>query len=178
MAMLTALTCAALHLVASAAPLHGQSTAEESLRRFLEDHTGVLRLQDRSTRYFTVFVNLNNDAAEEAIVYLAGPRWCGSGGCTVLVLRREGDTFHVVTKITVMRPPVRVLAATRNGWHSLGVWVRGGGVSPGYEAILEFDGETYPVNPTIAPAHRSHRKEKGKIIISDEPTELKVLHPD
>lgn len=177
--MLTGLTWVVAHLTAFVAPSHGQFSTDKSLRRFLQDYANVPSLpQDKATRYFDVFVDLNSDSQEEIVVYLVGPQWCGSGGCTVLILLPEGSTFRVLTRITIVRRPVRVLAATCNGWQSLGVWVQGGGVSAGYEAILKFDGRTYPSNPTVSPAQRSRRKEKGKIIISDELKNLKPLYPE
>lgn len=66
--------------------------------------------------------------------------------------------------MTVVQLPIRVLESTANGWHDLGVWVQGGGIQPGYEAALSFDGRTYPRNPTVAPARRLEHP-KGKILI-------------
>lgn len=41
------------------------------------------------TRYALARIDLNGDGSE-AIVYLAGGQWCGSGGCTLLVLSPPG----------------------------------------------------------------------------------------
>jgi hypothetical protein len=178
---LTTLMCSTwtvVLLVALLARSQTHTAAEEGLKRFLQDYTSVPHSpQDKSTRYFEAFIDLNNDKQDEVIVYLMGPKWCGSGGCTVLILLSKGPTFQVLTRITVVRRPVRVLAATSNGWHNLGVWVQGGGVLAGYEAILKFDGKGYPSNPTLPPAQRSQRKEKGNVVMSDELKELKALYP-
>jgi hypothetical protein len=58
------------------------SSAEVSLKAFLQtlDH-------DKQTRYIAAFRDLNDDGTPEAIVYLIGKRWCGSGGCNTLVLK-------------------------------------------------------------------------------------------
>lgn len=150
------------------------SQSEESLRKFLQGFVKIPPLpEDHSTRYIDARVDLNDDKKSEVIVYLTGP-WCGSGGCTTLILVPEGPTYKVLTKLTAVQLPIRVLAATSNGWHSLGVWVQGGGILSGYEAILVFDGKTYATNPTVPPAQRSNGKAKGKIVIG---TELKVLKP-
>src|ERR1700726_1621183 len=79
-------------------------TASLSLRKALQ------RLDDsKSTRYVVIFRDLNGDGRPEAIVFLTGRRWCGSGGCTALVLRERDADWSIVTKITVVHPPIRVL---------------------------------------------------------------------
>ncbi len=57
-----------------------------------------------------------------------------------------------VTNISITRPPIRVLPTVTHGWHDLGVMVAGGGIIPGYEARLRFDGHSYPSNPTVPSA--------------------------
>ncbi len=153
-------------------PAGQRSIADESLKKFLQNYTSDP--QDRTTRYFYAPVDLKGDR-KEIIVYLTGPEWCGSGGCTALILSADDSSYRVVTKLTVAQRPIRVLAATSNGWHSLGVWVRGGGVQAGYEAVLSFNGKTYPSNPTLAP--RSTAKAEGKIVIPEELKDLKTLYP-
>ena len=114
--------------------------SDESLLKFLD------------VRYFRAFVDLGNDGKKEAIVHLVGPEVCGSGGCLTVILRPEGDSYSLVTDISINRPPIRMLSRSSHGWHDLGVWVEGGGITPGYEADLAFDGTTYPENPSTPPA--------------------------
>jgi hypothetical protein len=119
----------------------------------------------KTTRYVAAFRDLNGDGTPEAIVHLVGNEWCGSGGCNTLILTREGDSWRVVTKVTITYPPIRVLAKTSHGWHSIGVWVQGGGIQPGYEAELDFDGKTYPRNPSVPPARRLEGKPEGETVV-------------
>ena len=56
-----------------------------------------------------------------------------------------------------------VFPEVKNGWHTLGVAVAGGGILPGYQAELPFDGHAYPENPSVPPASRS--KAKGSVLI-------------
>lgn len=137
------------------------SLAEASLK-------GFLQTLDRSntTRYIATFRDLNDDGTPEAIVYLLGSNWCGSGGCDTVILERDGSSWHVVTYISLTRPPIRLLATTSHGWRSLGVWVQGGGIQPGYEAELLFNGKSYPKNPSVAPVHPLRGKTDGEVIIS------------
>ena len=140
------------------------SSVEVSLRRFLQTFD-----RDKRTQYVAAFQDLNGDGTPEAIVYLMG-NWCGSGGCTTLILTQEGSAWRIVTKITITRPPIRVLANISHGWHSIAIWVQGGGIQPGYEAELLFNGKTYPRNPSVPPARRLEEKLAGEVVI---PTELK-----
>jgi len=103
------------------------------------------------TSYLAAFRDLNGDGVDEAIVYLLGSSWCGSDGCNTLVLRQEHGLWKEVSTITVSRPPIRVLESTSNGWHDIGVWVQGGGIRRGHEAVLRFNAKTYPHNPSVLP---------------------------
>jgi hypothetical protein len=142
------------------------STREDSLRSFLQ---GYVRQRgfpnDETTRYFFAFVDLNRDGKDEAIVYLAGRWWCGSGGCPMYVLEPYSNTYKFVSKTVITRPPIRVLARTSHGWHSIAVWVEGGGIPRPYEAELRFDGRTYPNSPADPPARRLTEKVEGRIVI-------------
>jgi hypothetical protein len=135
-------------------------TREDSLKKFLQNYD-----HDRTTLYSRAFVDLSSDRKDEAIVYLTGSGWCGSGGCNMLVLTQEGDTWRLVTSITITWPPIRVLASTSHGWYDISVWVRGGGIRPGYEAELSFDGKTYATNPSVPPARPLAAKVDGKVVI-------------
>src|SRR5437763_13772221 len=91
--------------------------------------------------------------------------WCGIGGCKTLILARDGTSWRVVATITITMLPIGVLQTTSNGWHSMGVWVQGGGIQSGYEAELRFDGKTYPRNPSTPPARRLVGNAEGEVVI-------------
>lgn len=117
-------------------------------------------------RYSDALSDLNRDNQPEALVYAMGTTagngeadLCGSGGCNLYVLSLAATGYRLVSSISLARPPVRVLRHSTNGWRDLGVWVAGGGINPGHEAQLRFDGHRYPANPTMAPASRT----KGKM---------------
>jgi hypothetical protein len=133
---------------------------EESVRKFLQT-----KAEDKDTRYILVFRDLNGDGIPEAIAYLVGNEWCGSGGCNLFILRKNGNSWKVVTSVTITRPPVRELNGTSNGWHNIGVQVGGGGIIDGYDAELRFNGKSYPRNPTVPPARRANKDATGKVII-------------
>ena len=133
----------------------------ELLRKFVET-----RDKNKTTRYIAAFSDLNGDGIPEAIVYLGPGHWCGSGGCNTLILARDKSSWKIVTNMTVTRPPIRVLKDSTNGWRDITVWVEGGGIHPGYEALLRFDGHSYPSNPTVAPAQRLEGEAEGEVVIS------------
>jgi hypothetical protein len=134
---------------------------EESVRKFLRT-----KADDKETRYIAVFRDLNGDGTPEVIAYLVGNDWCGSGGCNLFILQKHADSWKIVTSMTITHPPVRVLNDTSNGWHTLSVWVGGGGIREGYEAELRFNGKTYPRNPSVPPARRAGKGVAGEEIIN------------
>lgn len=139
----------------------GRSQDDASVRDFLKAFDSDLK-----GRFVVGFADLNGDGKPEAIVHLTSSDWCGSGGCTTLVLLRDADLWRLVTKIPITRPPIRVLTTKSNGWCSIAVWVQGGGIQPGYEAELRFDGKSYPTNPSIAPARRLVEDVTGEVLIA------------
>lgn len=143
-----------------------RSRVQDNLKRFLQayDEKAACAAHE-ATRYSHVFVDLNNDSEDEVIVRLTGRCWCGSGGCRTLVLAHDSDSYRVITEISIARPPIRLLTTASNGWRDLGVWVQGGGVQPGYEAALRFDGSTYPRNPSTVRGPRAGRGATGEILI-------------
>src|SRR5262245_54702279 len=49
--------------------------------------------------YYASFYDLNNDGKPEVLVYLSGsPVWCGSGGCTLLILTPQGPSYKLVSE--------------------------------------------------------------------------------
>ena len=143
-------------------PRHG-----DSLKRFLQSYVGASNTDEaKATQYVSPFVSLKDDGTQQVIVYLTSDGWCGSGGCTTLILGPEGLSYRVIAKITITRPPIRVLPTKSNGWHDIAVQVDGGGVVHAYEAELSFDGKTYPSNPSMPPARRLLEIVPGKVAVS------------
>ena len=121
--------------------------------------------EDKTTEYRCAIVDLKDDGTQEAIVYLTNDGWCGSGGCTTLILAPKDSTYEVVTKIMITRLPIRVLATKSHGWHDIAVRVQGGGVLRAYEAALSFNGKSYPISPASHRARRLTEKVAGKVVV-------------
>ncbi len=99
----------------------------------------------------TAFMDLNGDGVKDALVLLEGRDWCGSGGCTLLVLKGVKDGFKFVSRSTLIRGPLLVSDKKSKGWSDLVVDVSGGGMPP-KKVALKFNGRKYPLNPSVQPA--------------------------
>jgi hypothetical protein len=158
-----------LAVFAQSTPAAAQSSAkdapEPAIASFLKSYVSTSLLPHDDASYAYSIVRLSGRKAKEVIVYLTGRNWCGSGGCTALILVPNGSSYTVVTRTTVTQLPIRVLNSRTKGWHDVAVWVEGGGIEPGYEARLRFNGNKYPSNPTVAPALHLRSRVAGKIVI-------------
>lgn len=138
------------------------AAAEEDIRHYLlQEYPDMGEL-----RYALALHDLDGDGAQEAIVHVVSPMVCGSGGCNTLVLTPAGPMWRKVGDISVSRTPVTVLESETNGWRDLTVDIGGGGGSSGI-ALLKFDGEAYPSNPTVPPAETV--EEGGEILLAEDP---------
>jgi hypothetical protein len=155
----------ALTTLVAATPAAAQPGSDQSLHTYVQGLVGD-RASDPDARYALGRADLNGDGREEALVLMQARSWCGTGGCTLFVLTPVRGGWRTVTRMTVTSAPVRVLATRSRGWRDLAVAVGGGGIRGG-EAILRFNGRTYPSNPTSAPIVR-RRTPAGRVLISGE----------
>lgn len=154
------LACIAISIAHAQTPI-------EPLRSFLQDYLKDHGFpDDKTTRFTAASADLNDDGKPEFVVYITGQCWCGSGGCNLLILTPQNSTYMVVGDLSITRPPIRLLSTKSNGWHDVSAWVQGGGIQPGYEAKLPFDGKDYPSNPSVPPAVPLTRRAAGKVLIS------------
>lgn len=154
------LLCALLASTTAAAP------AEPELTSFLRSYTTKHMGGAGTLPVYTIArTDLDGDGKREAIVYVSGPDWCGSGGCNLWILTPHAGAWQMVTSTTITRPPIRILETRSHGWRDISVFVAGGGILPGHEAVLRFDGSSYPANPSMVGAV-SGRRPRGQTIIS------------
>ena len=139
----------------------------QKVRAFLQQY--LLDADDKEARYLAAFVDLEGVGPRDVIVYFTDQHMCGTGGCSMLILAPRRSSYNVVGSITIAWPPVRVLKTKSHGWHDITVWVQGGGIQPGYEAVLSFDGRIYPNNPTMPPARPATQKVEGETVIPELP---------
>ncbi len=119
-------------------------------------------------RYYAAMVSLHGPNSRDAIVYLVGGGYCGSGGCTTLILAEHGEHFRLVSRIMLTRPPIRVLTTRTMGWSDLAVFVAGGGNYRPYTARLQFNWQKYPGSAWSAGASPLRHAAPGETVISPE----------
>lgn len=110
--------------------------------------------------------DLNGDGDPETFVFVTDATFCGSGGCLLLVLTQSGSSYKVVMRGTNTKLPITILPTSSHGWRDVGVTVQGGGIMGPYMARLRSDGQHYPSNPTMPPAHPL-RRPSGRVLIGD-----------
>lgn len=100
-------------------------------------------------RWPLAWADLNGDGLKDAVALSNDADWCGSGGCTLLILeaipevdQEELGPFRVAAEVSMVDAPVVWLGSRANGWHDLGVTDE-----EGRTIRLSFDGETYPFSP-------------------------------
>src|SRR5262249_49774148 len=113
------------------------ATSSDSLRQFLRKYLSDSRSEvDSTARFVSAAIKGHDGSVQEVVAYITGREWCGSGGCTMLILQPRGSSFEVIGRTTIVKLPIRVLPHTTNGRNDIGVWVQGGGILRGYEAVL------------------------------------------
>lgn len=101
---------------------------------------------DVSSKKFVFFeYDLNGDSKKEIFVGLIGSYFCGSGGCTQYILDHQGK---VITRFTVSDYPVIIDSKATNNWKNLII------LSGGKNRLVQFDGESYPSNPSVQPQYK------------------------
>jgi hypothetical protein len=100
-------------------------------------------IDDYSKKFIFFEYDLNEDGNKEILVGFTGPYFCGSGGCTQLLLDNQGN---VITTFSVSDYPVIIDTHKTNGWKDLFIY------SGGKNRIVKFDGKKYPSNPSVLPA--------------------------
>jgi hypothetical protein len=141
-----------------------------AVRAFLRTYIDSNEIAPASTTRVTIGSVKTEHTADLQLAYISGRGWCGTGGCMLLILERAGPSFRVLGKVSVVQLPVRVLGIARNGYPDIGVYVQGGGIERGYEAVLSFDGVAYPGNPTAPPARRLERSRGSAVISTASPS--------
>ena len=159
-------------LTASVDPAPNRSDLDLSLQEIVRSDLRQVRQDIRETtgrdpdiRYARAYVDLNGDGRDEALVYVMGPYVCGTGGCDLTIYRRRGRGWQDMGSLSIVHLPVRVLNSRHHGWRDLSVFVAGGGIQPGYQARIPFDGRAYASNPSVPPAQPLRNPGAGQTLI-------------
>lgn len=132
-------------------------------QEYLKNHDQNAITPDQ--KHFQLYpFDLNNDAKKEVFVYLNSTYFCGSGGCTILLL---SDELKLITKFTVTNPPIFVQPSETKEWKTLFI------KSEGEWKELSFEEGTYPSNPTLVKRASNKPSDQAEIIF-DTQTEVKT----
>ena len=114
------------------------------------------------------WADVNSDGLLDALAYSVDPEWCGSGGCTLLVIeampefdQEEMGPYMIAAEIERVSEPVRVASQRTSGWCDLVVRSEGG-----HGVRLQFDGETYPFSPADGVRTEGTGSDSGAILFS------------
>lgn len=97
-------------------------------------------IEDKDRLFQLYEIDLNNDGKKEIFVNFISPYFCGTGGCTMLLLNSD---LKLITTFTVTQTPLYAEKDLVNGYKKLLV------KSEGDWKELTFDGKKYPSNPTL-----------------------------
>lgn len=132
---------------------------------------------DYQTWYYYNKVDLNGDGKPEVLVYLRGREACGTGGCNLIVFQFGKQDYKLISEISLVNSPIIVSSQRTRGWKDIIVYVVGGGIHPGYYAVLRFDGKKYPTTAADGLRLRSSRINGEAYIADDLPSNPGILLP-
>jgi len=113
-----------------------------TLKDLYKDDLAKNFIDDNSKKFIFFEYDLNEDGKKEILVGLTGGYFCGTGGCTQLLLDDQGN---VITQFSVSGNPVVIDTNKTNGWKDLFIY------SGSKYRIVKFNGKTYPSNPSTLP---------------------------
>jgi hypothetical protein len=143
-----------------------QSVTNPALIKALETYIVKQGSNPKETQYRIAEIDLNGDKKKDALVFLQGSYWCGTGGCSMLVFTNKNDNFKLVSAISLVREPVIVSETKTKNWRDIIVHVAGGG-GESKNVALKFNGSSYPTNPSMIKPLASNAKVQGTEVFSD-----------
>lgn len=118
--------------------------------------------------------------SRQYLVYARDRKWCGvTGGCTLFILTKSGNDWRVLSRMTLVHLPVRILPHLSQGWQDLAVSYSGT-LPDGRPALvtsrMRFDGAQYPSNPSVPPAEPIAHPGGRIVLATDNPIQTSVSH--
>lgn len=135
-----------------------EEDVDQAVRRYFARHN----TSAAGSHYRWLKHDLNGDAKPELLVQLD---WCGSGGCTLLIFQHTDQEWRFNSRVTLVRTPFQLAPGTSHGWQDLLLSVSGGGSEPALHR-LQYNGISYPLNPSLAP-QVSQSKEASVTLFAD-----------
>ncbi|MGL5085989.1 MAG: hypothetical protein ACRC68_09815, partial [Clostridium sp.] len=108
-----------------------------------------------------------NDNNSNVIVYLEGPNFCESNGCTLVILENKGGEYCVISKIVGTRNPIIISDEKTNGYKNIIMKIESS-LGEGIYKELKFNGKCYPTNLKNEPKVKKRSKIQGIAVIADD----------
>lgn len=125
---------------------------------YLKNDIKFMSKEDRKFQFQTV--DLNNDGQQELFINFITSYFCGSGGCTLLLLDHDWKT---ITRFTVTSTPIMIEPNKEQKWAVL--MVKDNGV---WKDLLYKNGK-YPSNPSLLSKSKVDAPSgHAQVIFSDE----------
>ena len=128
---------------------------------------GDLRAISEDQRKFQLYkVDLNNDGKDEVFINFITSYFCGTGGCTVLLLT---NNLELITRFSPTQT-LYVEKSVENDWsvlltHTEGSWRQ-----------LIYENGTYPSNPTMVEAMNQLPNENAEKIFNEDLSKQKTYN--
>lgn len=123
-----------------AAATQADAALEDAIRATFPDYRAASVDGLPTARYLASRRDLNGDGSEEVIVYLMGPFFCGTGGCSLLVFTRGENGYTEIANAGTARPPVSLAKGGMNGYADIWYEQSGGGGPTEYVQLAFQDG--------------------------------------
>lgn len=132
---------------------------------YLKNDIKFMSKRDRKFQFQTV--DLNNDGQQELFINFITPYFCGSGGCTLLLLDNDWKT---ITRFTVTTTPIMIEPNKEQKWAVL--MVKDNGI---WKDLLYKNGK-YPSNPSLLPTSKVDAPSgHAQVIFSEELSPAKTF---
>lgn len=141
-----------------------ETQRDEDLEESIIGYLDYNKDEDGKLVYYYNNIDLNGDGNDEIFTYLIGTAVSGSGGSTALII--DGENYDVISNFTLVQNPVLISENKTNGWNDIIMQVSGGGAESSY-VKMQFDGDNYPSNPSLAPELDESSAVIGTAILSN-----------
>jgi len=136
--------------------------SDKLVKVLLAEDIEFMTPDQRKFRY--AIADLNDDGNREYLVEFRNSYFCGSGGCTYMLL---DSNFDLITRFTVSDSPFIISDNRSSGWRDL-IIPEGGSYH-----VMKFDGNTYPSNPSVEPEVMLDAMADSIRLLDEESGELK-----
>ncbi|MDJ0693702.1 MAG: hypothetical protein QNJ49_13330 [Mastigocoleus sp. MO_167.B18] len=125
---------------------------KESVKKYLESH----KASPEDSPFTTEYIDLNGDNIKDALTLLSGVRFCGSGGCTMLVHQGVGNKkFKLISVTSLVKIPITINDSKTRGWRDITVQ-HANHILFSEKIELKFNGKGYPSNAAKEPKANSN----------------------